>query len=114
MGKFIAGDIIVLPFPYTDLSQFKKRPGLVLKELGHEDYLLTMITSKSYNSPYSLFISINNFHSGSLPVESYVRCNRLFEVNSSIVIKKAASVTMAFTDSVIDKLIEFLKTNNTV
>jgi hypothetical protein len=32
-----------------------------------------------------------------------------FEVNSSIIIKKAASVTPIFTANVVDKLIEFLK-----
>ena len=109
MGKFIAGDILVIPFPYTDLSQFKRRPALILKDLDNEDYLLAMITSKSYNSPYSLLITVTDFHSGSLPVDSYVRCNRLFEVNSSIVIKKAASLTGSFTNKVIDNLIEFLK-----
>ncbi len=109
MGKFIAGDIIVIPFPYTDLSQFKKRPGLILKDLGNEDYLLAMITSKSYDSPYTLLINTDDFFSVSLPVESYIRCNRLFEVNSSIIIKKPASLTGSFTDKVIGNLIEFLK-----
>src|SRR6266498_968444 len=101
MGKFIAGDIIVIPFPYTDLSQFKKRPALILKDLGNDDYLLAMITSKSYNSPYSLFINAADFSVGSLPVESFVRCNRLFEVNDSIIIKKAASLTRNKTTKVI-------------
>lgn len=109
MGKFIAGDIIVIPFPYTDLSQFKKRPALILKDLGNEDYLLAMITSKAYNSSYSLFINVDDFIFGSLPVESYVRCNRLFEVNSIIILKKAATLTSIFTRQVIDKLIDFLK-----
>jgi mRNA interferase MazF len=110
MGKFIAGDIVVIPFPYTDLTQFKKRPALVLKELGNDDYLLAMITSKSYNSPYSLPVIPSVYSSGSLPSDSFVRCNRLFEANDSIIIKKAASLSSDFTRHVIHQLIEFLKT----
>lgn len=109
MGKFIAGDIVVIPFPYTDLTQFKKRPALILKELGNEDYLLAMITSKAYNSPYSLPINLSDYSAGSLPSDSFVRSNRLFEANNSIIIKKATSLSQHFTRRVIHLLIEFLK-----
>lgn len=109
MEKFVEGDIVVIPFPFTDLSQFKRRPALILKDLGNDDFLLAMITSKAYNSPYSLKIAETDFTGGSLPAEGYVRCNWLFEVNSSIILKKAATVSKRFTGQVIDILISFLK-----
>ena len=43
MGKFIVGDIVIIPFPYTDLSNYKKRPALIIKDLDNQDYLLVMI-----------------------------------------------------------------------
>ena len=34
MGKFIKGDIVIIPFPFTDLSGSKKRPAFLLSVLG--------------------------------------------------------------------------------
>ncbi len=109
MGKFIAGDIVVIPFPYTDLSQYKKRPALIIKELDANDYLLVMITSKAYNSSYSLEIKNPDFLYGDLPVNSFVRCNRIFEANESIILKRAATLSSSFTQKVIARLIDFLQ-----
>ena len=30
MGKFVKGDIVVIPFPFSDLSGSKRRPALVI------------------------------------------------------------------------------------
>jgi len=40
MGKFVKGDIVVLPFPFSDLSRNKKRPAFVIKDLQGDDILL--------------------------------------------------------------------------
>ncbi|MBA4196998.1 MAG: growth inhibitor PemK [Chitinophaga sp.] len=110
MGKFIAGDIVIIPFPYTDLSNFKKRPALVIKALNNEDYLLAMITSKNYEQLYSFKIDQSDFIAGNLPVESWVRCNRLFEANETIIINKTATLNNNFVKKIIEELIAFLRT----
>jgi mRNA interferase MazF len=109
MGKFVTGNIVVIPFPYTDLSQFKKRPGLIIKNLGNYDYLLVMITSQPYDNAYCLELKNSDFIEGKLPLISYVRCNRIFEANENIIIKKVATLSPVFTKNVIDTLIDFLK-----
>ena len=40
MAKFVKGDIVVLPFPFAELSGSKRRPALVIKELPYIDVLL--------------------------------------------------------------------------
>jgi len=30
MGAFVKGDVVVAPFPFSDLSSTKKRPALVV------------------------------------------------------------------------------------
>ena len=39
MGKFVKGDIVVIPFPFTDLSDAKKRPAFVVADLPGEVYV---------------------------------------------------------------------------
>jgi len=36
LGKFIKGDVVVVPLPFSDLARAKRRPALVVAELvGH-------------------------------------------------------------------------------
>jgi mRNA interferase MazF len=37
MGRFIKGDVVVVPFPFSDLSASKRRPALVAATLGTGD-----------------------------------------------------------------------------
>ncbi|WP_368489570.1 hypothetical protein [Clostridium sp. BJN0013] len=47
MGEFIEGDVVVVPFPFSDLSNSKRRPALVLANLEGYDLILSQITSKN-------------------------------------------------------------------
>ena len=47
MGSLARGEVVLFPFPYTDLSNRKLRPCLVLSGEMGEDILLCQITSKS-------------------------------------------------------------------
>jgi len=54
MEKFIKGDIVVIPFPYSDLSNAKKRPALVLAESSLGDLILCQITSQEFKDSYAV------------------------------------------------------------
>ena len=45
MARFVRGDVVVLPFPFSDLSESKRRPALVITELLRNDIILCQITS---------------------------------------------------------------------
>ena len=47
MGKPVAGEVVVVPFPFSDLTQTKRRPALVLADLDGDDLILCMITSRA-------------------------------------------------------------------
>ena len=45
MAEFVKGDVIVVPFPFSDLTQAKRRPALVIATLAGDDLILCQITS---------------------------------------------------------------------
>ena len=94
MGKPVVGDVVVLPFPQTDLQTSKRRPALVVASLTGDDVILCQITSQSRrNDNFSIPLTIADFDWGRLNVDSFIRTNRLFTVDQSVVIYSAARVS---------------------
>jgi len=46
VGKFVKGEVVVLNFPFSDLSGAKRRPALVLADLDGDDIILCQITRR--------------------------------------------------------------------
>ena len=89
MGKFMKGDIVVIPFPFYDLSGSKRRPALVLADLDGNDVILCQITSVARNDDYAVSIDTADFESGTLPVKSVVRSNKIFTADRSLILYSA-------------------------
>lgn len=92
MGKFLKGDVVVAPFPYSDLTTSKKRPALVIAPLEGDDVILCQITSQIKKDDYSISLQNADFQSGTLHRNSFVRPNRLFTADASIILYKAGDV----------------------
>lgn len=93
MGKPVAGEIVVLPFPQTNLQLGKRRPALVVVDLTGDDLILCQITSQAHRDSYSIPLDAGDFQSGQLKVRSYIRPNRLFTVEQSVILYSAARLT---------------------
>jgi len=89
MGKFVKGDIVIIPFPFTDLSGNKKRPAFVVAELEGDDIIVCQITSKSKSDPHALSLNNDNFNSGGLPIDSFIRPNKIFTADKNIILSVA-------------------------
>ncbi len=89
MERFVKGDIVVLPFPYSDLSSSKKRPAMVLADLKGDDIILCQITSRFVKDDYSIALERTDFLKGSLnktsnkPEVFEKVVNKLFEIIES-------------------------------
>jgi len=110
MGEFIKGDVVTLPFPFSDLSGKKIRPALVITKLQGDDVILCQITHLPHgNDNFKILLTDKDFAQGNLSVDSYIRPNRLFTADSTIIHGKKGNVSMGKLSEVIDKLNEIIK-----
>ena len=93
METFVKGDVVVVSFPFSDLTQTKKRPALVLAAFSNHELLLSEITSKLKTHEYDLLLSERDFLKGTLTLISTLRLSRLFTTESSIVEYKVGSLS---------------------
>jgi len=87
MEEFVVGDVVAAYFPFSDLKGHKLRPALVLAEAEFNNVILCQITSKPYSSKIAIKLSKDEFEQGGLPVISYIRPDKLFTADSSIIQK---------------------------
>ncbi len=109
MEKLVKGDVVVLPFPYSDLSSSKKRPALIIATLEGDDIILCQITSRKRYDKYAIELKDSDFAQGKLSVDSYIKPNRIFTADKSIILYKICSVKEKKMNEVIEDLIKILK-----
>ncbi|MFC2130570.1 type II toxin-antitoxin system PemK/MazF family toxin [Bacteroidota bacterium] len=111
MGLFAVGDIIVIPFPFSDLSQAKARPALVIAVVEKSDLILLQITSKSYGDKYSFEINNKDLASGEIRFRSYVKYSKIFTANKDILTGKIGFLKNDKLNDIRNKLIELIEGN---
>jgi mRNA-degrading endonuclease toxin of MazEF toxin-antitoxin module len=110
MGAFVKGDVVVAPFPFSDLSAAKKRPALVVATLTGNDVILCQITSQAVVDRYAVPLTDRDFTSGGLRQASNVRPNRRFTAESSIILYRAGTINAAKLQEVLTTLVQILTT----
>ena len=103
-------EIVLIPFPYSDLSASKLRPALIIynKKINkNEDRICCLITSNPTND--GILLSKEDFEGGKLPFKSWVKPYRLFTVNSKIIRKNLCSVKIKFHDKILEEINSFLR-----
>ena len=112
MGEFVKGDVVVLTFPFSDLSSSKRRPALVIAKASEQDLILAQITSQSFYDMYAVGINVNDFETGGLRISSNIRANKLFTAENSIIIYKAGSLKPEKTNEAVNVIINLLSQEN--
>jgi mRNA interferase MazF len=106
VAKFVRGDVVVVPFPFSDLTQSKRRLALVIAVLEGDDIILCQITSKTIKDNYAISLDDENFETGSLKQSSNIRPNRIFTAASHIQVGTLKTEKCA---EVINKVIEIIR-----
>ncbi|MFV1975647.1 MAG: type II toxin-antitoxin system PemK/MazF family toxin [Candidatus Scalindua sp.] len=109
MGTPSKGSVVLIPFPFSDLSKSKLRPSVVLASSGKGDWILCQITSKRYTDPKAVELSNQDFQIGSLRVTSFARPGKLFTANDSLIVSEVGKLKLNVFDSIITSVIDILK-----
>ncbi|MBW1796757.1 MAG: type II toxin-antitoxin system PemK/MazF family toxin [Deltaproteobacteria bacterium] len=109
MAEFIRGDVVVVPFPFSDLTDSKRRPALVLTGLMGNDCILCQITSQPIKDNYSIGLDDSDFEKGSLRQKSNIRPNRIFTCDEGIILYRVGNIRAQKMESIIRKVIEIIK-----
>ncbi|SDN34829.1 mRNA interferase MazF [Desulfonauticus submarinus] len=109
MEKFIKGDVVVIPFPFSDLSGSKRRPALIISNLEGYDLILCQITSKNIKDKYAIDLKDDDFAAGGLRQESNIRPNKIFTADKDIILYKIGSLKIHKLQEVINRIIEIIK-----
>ena len=105
MGRFVKGDIVVLNFPFSDLSGAKRRPALVLADLAGNDIILCQITSTAATDMYAVQIEDEDYVHGKLKAKSVIRPNKVFTADKSSILYTACTIGNKKSDIAIETLI---------
>ena len=104
-----AGEVVVIPFPFSDLTQSKVRPALCLAAAGRGDYVLCQITSQPYGDPLALKIDDQDFASGGLHIESFVRPGKLFTADANLILSTEGKLSPAAYQRVLNTVVNLLR-----
>ena len=101
-----AGSVVLVPFPFSDLSRAKLRPAVVLAGTGRGDWILCQVTSNPYGDSNSIEITDDSVDSGSLRITSYARAGKLFTANQDLMISQVAILNSASFKTIIEAVID--------
>jgi mRNA interferase MazF len=101
-------DIVLVPFPYSDLSGSKRRPVLVVSNddynQKYQDTLVCVITSNLRKDSYSIELENSDLEVGVLPESSLIKAHKLFTIHQDKVIRKYSVVKSECFEKVAEKI----------
>jgi mRNA interferase MazF len=103
------GKVILVPFPFSDLSESKLRPAVVLADAKRGDWILCQVTSNPYGDPHVVSSTDEAFTHGSLRITSFARPGKLFTASSGLMLGEVGMLKADVTRQIINTIIEMLK-----
>jgi len=106
-----ASAVVMVSFPFSDLSQTKLRPAVGLAGAGRGDWVLCQITSNPYADTRAVLLENSHFVSGSLRIVSYARPGKLFTANHSLIASEIGILKAGAFEDVLTAVVSLLQPN---
>lgn len=100
MTSYNQGDVVLVPFPFTDFSTFKQRPAVVISSNGfnriHQDVIVAAITSHLSTQPLFSDYRLDpaDWKSAGLPKASLVKLGKVVTIDQRLIRKKLGSLSL--------------------
>jgi mRNA interferase MazF len=105
---FDAGDIVLLPFPFSDLTSAKRRPVLMLTAPDAQgDFLACPVTSRA-GWVHARGLPAEDLAEGTLPMVSWVRTDKVVTLHIGLVVRRFDCVTAAFRTAVASDICRYI------
>lgn len=98
-------EIVLILFPYTDLTGNKLRPALIISNSNlnnSEDRLCVLVTTNK--SSDSLKINEEDQLENKLPFESFIKPHRIFTINKKLIVKSLCIISNSFHERIIKEI----------
>lgn len=104
-----AGSVVLVRFPFSDLTQTKLRPAVVLADAGRVDWILCQITSNPYGDSNAVALRQADFQKGTLRRRSIARPGKLFTAHASLMVSAIGTLRKGALDRIIDVTVYLLR-----
>lgn len=103
------GEVVLVPFPFSGLTQSKVRPAVCLADAGRGDWVLCQITSSHYGDPAAIPLDGPNFATGGLLVASFARPGKLFTAHAGLMVRSVGVLNPAAFAQVLSAVVSVLR-----
>ncbi len=104
--------VVLISFPFSDLSDKKVRPALVLRDQVDEDVVCLPISSSFGVSRNDLEIENEFCKNFTFPIKSFLRIQKIFTLHEDLVKKEIGSFTSEFFGEAKMRCLQFLEGKN--
>lgn len=109
MAAFGRASIVLVDFPFSDLSDTKFRPAVVLARASPQDWFLCQITSNAAIDERAIEIKDPDFVAGSLRQTSFARPNRIFTDHEKLIRRRVGILSDGTAGKITDAVIAILR-----
>ncbi len=113
--SFDQGDVVLVPFPFTDLTAIKQRPALVLSperlNKVRADLVVAAITSQIPEplGEGEVLLSEADLQAAGLPKRSIVKLGKIFTIHQGLTRKKLGRIPQSTLEEILEKLLHSLR-----
>jgi mRNA interferase MazF len=113
--SFSQGDVVLVPFPFTDLSAIKQRPAFVLSadrsNKVRPDLVVAAITSQipATLSDDEMLLSGNELKETGLPKPSIIKLSKIFTIHQGLIRRKIGQVSYSTREEILEKLMQSIR-----